>query len=222
MFLTYKLLSKSFNFKMFFLVSADISQTGRMHPSMLSDQQMVELFFTSADYEASRLQLQGEADDACTWRGVTCTDGHRVEKIYWHDSCVAVKGDINFRMLPPQLRGLNLHNQDLFGQVDTSALPEKMELISVEMCQVSGTLDLGSLPRTLVELHFIENFISAIVSFCDLPESLEYLNIEEANITEKEISIGKLPASKLILRLEGCLFQDVILEDESDNMRVRI
>ena len=139
---------------MILLLSVDIANIGRVNPSTLSDQQLMELFFTPKDYESTRRELEGDEDNACTWRGVRCTGSNEVTLIDWHRSDLEIEGSIDFRMLRPLLLRLNLYCQPLTGEVDMSALPTELVTLCIQSCHLTGTLDLGNLPKTLQELFF--------------------------------------------------------------------
>ena len=51
---------------MFPVLSADESPIGLMNPSMLSDQQMINLFMTADDFDATHALLGGGTSDACS------------------------------------------------------------------------------------------------------------------------------------------------------------
>ena len=209
---------------MFLVLSADESHIGRMNPSMLSDQQMIELFFTPDDFDVAHAHLGGSTSDACSWVGVGCADDgdETIEEIDWHSVDLILQGSLCFEMLPRDIRIVSLYEQALSGSVDISDLPVKLEVICVQKCFLSGTLDVGNLPHSLTQLHFLGNRITSLINLRDLPEGLEHFRVVEGHIEEKSIFVGKLPQGDFIVRLDGCGYTDVRLEDKSDSDRVKI
>ena len=210
---------------MFLVLCADKSDAGRMNPSMLSDQQMIELFITADDFDAAHAQLGGGASDACSWLGVRCDDvdgGEKIAEIDWHSADLVLRGSLSFGMLPRGIRSVSLYRQELRGSVDISHLPVTMQCLCVQECLVSGTLDLGSLPRGLSQLQFLENRITSVINLRDLPNGLEHFRVSEEHIPEKSIFVGKLPEGEFTVRLDGCGYTSVRFEDASDSERVKL
>ena len=196
------------------------SHAGRINPSMLSDQQLMELFFTPDDFDKAREALGGDEDDACSWEGVRCELNSNIRCIDWHCCSLRVKGAVSFEMLPPRLELLSLYSQELYGEINTTALPKQMECLCVQETFLSGTLDLGSLPRGLTEMTVEHNRISAIVNFFDLPEALYHFEIKEKNIVERSLHIGSLPEGDLEVDIEQCQLQNVTFANPADAKRV--
>ena len=72
------------------IIAADAA--GRMRPSMLSDQQLMELLFTPDNATEARETLEGDEDDACSWKGIMCTDdGRNVTEVIWGSNFVHFK-----------------------------------------------------------------------------------------------------------------------------------
>ena len=122
---------------------ADTSTMGRVDASMLTQQQMMELFFTPSDYNTAREQLRGAEDDACSWTRVNCDDGKNITWIIWLVEGIVLAGSIDFSMPPLSLESLSIYRQKLIGEIDMCALPQKMEYFGVQECGFTGTLDLG-------------------------------------------------------------------------------
>ena len=204
------------------ILCIDAVGTGRMHPFMLSDQQMMELFFTPDKPEIARARLGGDADDACTWTNVQCEEG-RVTDISWNNKGskgVLLAGSIDMARLPRSLELFTLYQQPLQGEAHTTNLPETLYVFSICFCRISGTLDLGNLPAPMVNFTVRGNAISAIVNVCGLPEKLELCQVQHERIANKVLRVGKLPQNDLQIRLQGCGITDVLFEDSADAMRV--
>ena len=205
---------------MLFTLTIDSSAIGRVNPSLLSDHQLMELFFTPGNREESRQNLGGDEDDACTWAGVRCDKAGCVDLINFDKLDMSLAGAIEFRMLPPAVTCARFNALPLSGTVDTTALPIPLEFLQARKCRFSGTLSLGNLPRGLIQLVFGQNRITAVESIENLPESLQFLEIDEREIIPEPTRIGKFPDGDLIVQLNRGAFSAVSYEDTSDSARI--
>ena len=199
---------------------SDPAAAGRVDPSMLSDQQRMELFFTPDDYEQSRGEFGGDEDDACTWKRTECNNDGRLTSISWHSSFVKLKGVIDMLLLPPALTFFNLYHQALRGEVNTSNLPENLGVVCIDHTALSGTLDVANLPRKMTEFVVHDNAITAVGDIVNLPETLSYFTIGESNVVQQRIRIGKLPKKYFKLHIKQCGFTQIDFENPADMDRV--
>ena len=208
---------------LFNLSASDPLPAGRINPSMLTDQQLMELLYTPLDPKRSRSELGGSEDNACTWRGISCRHA-RVTSIFWSGMAddLQLDGVIDFAMLPPSLLTLCFSWKSLRGDIDTSALPPQLEVFQLESCAFTGTLDLGNLPRTLMVFRVTYEKVTAIVNMENLPSSLIEFVLSEQNLVSKELFVGKLPSARFAVDLTGCGALHVTLADECDRQRVRV
>ena len=188
---------------------------------MLTEQQMMELFLSPEDPEDARSQLGGVEDDACTWSHVQCEDS-KVTSISWHSADLLLGGSIDMVRLPRQLRSLNLYHQPLRGEADTTDLPETLTVLCIDNCQISGTLDLGSLPPPMMNFTVRGNAISAISNFGGFSSNLYHCQIQNEPIKNKVLRVGKLPENGLRPRLQGCGIIHLLCEDSDDALRVML
>ena len=124
-----------------FLHSADFILAGRFDSSMLTQQHMVTLFFTPDDPEKSREDLKGDPDDACTWEGIECTEDGDIYRILWESGDVDLMGSIDFKMVPLTVEFINLYDQGLYGEIDTTAFPDSFQELFLQQCLFTGTID---------------------------------------------------------------------------------
>ena len=207
---------------------ADFSMLGRFDPSMLTEQQMLELFFTPQDENEARADLRGDADDGCTWMGITCTYEYEettkksITGIDWCPWEVHLVGSIDFRRIPPHTEFISLNEQALSGTMDATGFPESLTQICLQKCAFSGTIDLGHLPEEMQVFEVYDNCFTAVQNVCDLPYTLESLVIEEPSIESKTIHVGELPANDLQPSFIGCGFIDFSCESDEDRNRIEI
>ena len=202
---------------MLFTVSADISSLGRFDPAMLSDHNLMELFFTPENFDAAREVLGGDPDDCCTWAEVTCSPEGQITKINWCSYNVGkFAGSFDFLKFPKHMVNFNLYDEPFVGEVDFTALPETLLDVGLQRCAFSGTVDLGALPPDLRNIWIMGNQITALKNVCNLPPRLGCIIFQEENIQHESIRIGKLPQNGTVLRLQNCGFTDIQYEDPED------
>ena len=142
---------------------------------------------------------------------------------------VQIEGSINFAYIPPNIQRLELSNQKkLIGAVNTRSLPGSLRSFILQDCAFTGVLDLGNLPRGIIELDVQRNKITGIVHIENLPENMKWLYIIEKNVKGSGIQIGKLPPTKssqtrgLQMTL-GCHEpKNASFADEADRKRVEL
>ena len=188
---------------------------GRFDLSSLPQQQMVELFFTPGNADQARADLGGDADDACTWQGIVCTDGV-VTVIDWHLYDIELPGSIDFQMLPRGLIDLSISGEEQVGEIDLTNLPSKVESFIVQYCKFTGSLDFGHLPRSFKELLVKNNRVTGIGDIVDLPPGMTYFEVNEPNIAPRKIRIGGLPAGDLTIDVSGCNIIEVAYDSDKD------
>ena len=188
--------------------SAFCAEAGRVDRSMLTDHQLMQIFFTPDDFEEARRELGGDEDNACLWAGVTCIPAHRIDTIEWDRNfdfgrpSLGLSGSIDFSCLPPLLMSLRLSRQKFKGELDTSALPKNLKQFSVRECGLDGAVDLGNLPRAMEYFDVRWNNVSGIVNVHSIPPSIKILAIEEAHVKICALHIGKLPKNECSLVLK--------------------
>ena len=198
------------------------SSIGRVNPSMLADQDLVELLFTPKDWKAALNAFMGDELDVCTWNGVKCDEDSFVTSIEWHaGDAMSLKGSINFAMFPQKLEHFNLFQQRLVGEVDTSNLPPNLTFFCIQNCFFTGTVDMGNLPRGLETFWVFENRISKLINVQNLPETLLHCEIDERGIKEEELFVGKLPEGDFRINFWATDIKKFVCEDPNDRNRLR-
>ena len=207
---------------MFPLVCADLAHAGRVDPSFLSDQQMMECFLTPAsNAEAALCLYNNNQDNACYREGLNCNAAGRITTIGWHSIYVTLEGSVNFSMAPRALVQLAMYEQKLTGTVDMTNLPERLALFSLELCLFTGTLDLGGLPDTLVTFESIRNRITGVVNISNLPPQLDRVILRERGTVGNKLHIGQLRGCSADISIDYIRAVDVSFDDESNRRSVR-
>ena len=202
------------------LISAD-NHTGRFDPAMLDDHQLMELFFTPDEADPGEYHQSGDRDDACSWKGVKCTEAsNHVTEINWASYVLVITGTLDFKKMPRKVTDVNFSYQRLFGEVDTSTLPHSLKYVCITDCKFSGKLELRTLPPNIESFVVEGNCFSAVSDICDLPESLITLNLREPAIKRKNIHVGKL-RTQIYINLSGCGITNITYEDQEDAKYVR-
>ena len=156
------------------LIASDASSLGRLEYTMLSQQAQMEIFVCGLD-EAFRKSLQdpnGAFLDVCDWPAVRCDTDENVQSLSSWD---AWGGIANFDFLPPKLERLNFygHRRDVKGTI-------------------TGTMNIGLLPRTMVCLTVDHNLLSGPLGIPELPPGMTNFIID-GNLFFGECDISHLP-----------------------------
>ena len=203
------------------LLCTDFLHAGRPDADLLTDTQRMQLFFTPDDFDAAHALLEGDADSACSWRGVQCLyEGEDVATIIWMRHYFILEGSIDFRMTPTHIDFLSLSDQKLTGTIETAALPASLVVFTVHRCLFSGALHLHDLPPKMNNFSVTGNRITALGDIRNVPVGLIELEVFEENNVVKQIHVGMLPDSELKVRLHGCGVTQVMFKKEGDLGRV--
>ena len=190
----------------------------------ISDQMMMEILLTASDTDYNRTAFGGDASDACTWQAVECDASRDVCSIDWDVRRIAIRGSVDFHMLPGKLRKFSIITQDCHGEMRTDALPPNLEAFSARECHFTGTADLRNLPGSLQVVFIAQNRITAVENLVNLPASLHFLKIDECELLDtNSLWVGKIPqGSRLHLDVIGCGFENLALEDPNDHACARL
>ena len=206
------------------LIAADLEATGRFDPSMLTELQRLEMFFTPVEGTHAWEALGGDADDPCTWVGLQCNKSNVVVQIRWVSSFFSISGSVDFSMLPSELTHIVIDGfPAITGEVNTKDLPLTLSDLYLHGCSFTGTLDMGNLPPKLENFTVRENKITAIRNFRNIPPSLRSIKIQEPNVTDERLVIGTLPPGRVKYRwvvLDGTPIRELILDNPSDFVQV--
>ena len=203
------------------LYFCDSTAAGRINTHMLTDQQLMELFFTPDNYEDARAILSGDENDACSWGGIECDvyDGY-IKSVGWDRRNFVLHGSLNFPMFPRSMKFFDMSGQRLVGEVDLGHLPETLIFFRFHECAVTGTLDIEKLPRNLKGFFVTENAISDVVNVRNLPRNLENLTVMERRIHKELLFIDTLPKSNTTLNFRYSNIKHFRFVDPADAQKV--
>ena len=205
---------------MFTLLTSADTHIGRFDPAMLTDQQLMELFFTPDDRRSQNYGEFADPDDVCSWDGVTCTNDGTVQNISWSSVFCRIIGTIDFLKMPQHMIELTFFDAELSGEINTSSLPQSLFRFCVRGCNFHGSLDVSQLPRGLCSFGVSANSITAVSSIVNLPSTILEFIICEEFLDTKSIHIGKLPSPCGRIEISGCGFEKVTFEDPEDAKNV--
>ena len=198
---------------------ADSTTAGRINTDMLSEQQVMELFFTPDNHEDARDLLEGDEDDACSWTGIECDDDGRIFQIKWENTDNILHGSLNFSMFPHHTEYFGVEGQRLVGEIDVGHLSASLVFVGIHGTRITGTLDIEKLPRELIFFLISDNAICDIINVQNLPKSLQMLKVQERGIHKEVLVIEKLGRSCARLDFTNCDFKDIQFKDPADARR---
>ena len=135
---------------------------GRFDRSMLSQQDLMELFILGLNEPERICGSRDDSDDLCEWEGVTCNADGEVEDFKW--SCKQQHGTLGFEFLPRSMKSLHMFLNALSGTIQLADLPGRMEELSLLSNQLTGCLDLDRLPAAFRTLNLYSNEFTGEIS----------------------------------------------------------
>ena len=198
---------------MLFHLCADTSALGRFDPSLLTDQQRMEMLVTPIVDEKFSLLSEGyllfknsagEFLDIEKWRGVKCDDQGNVTSINWAMQNWAC-GEVSLDKLPPKLVSFDIDKGVLKawrvrGVINTALLPRGLETLIVGGQAFGGTVDLELLPPPMIAFAAGGNYLEGTINLEALPKSMQSIELLNNNL-EGTLCLTKLPASMRTLSL---------------------
>ena len=93
--------------------------------------------------------------------------------------------ELRTRLLPPNLRELNMVGNKIYGTIDMQNLPRKIEVFDVSQNCITGPISLRGLPPNLKNVHLWHNRIKQRVIPCDpLPSGVTCVDLKVNKVRE--------------------------------------
>mmetsp|Transcript_34556 Transcript_34556/g.53945 ORF Transcript_34556/g.53945 Transcript_34556/m.53945 type:complete len:245 (-) Transcript_34556:12-746(-) len=189
---------------------------GRFSRESMSDQQCMEYMIAQVTQIGVFKTTEGYFKDVCAWQGVTCDSSGAVLKVNWRGSPLLKGGTIELKYMPekvdlfivkrqslhgtlpadsisPNLRGLDLVDNFLGGEIQWKLLPTKLENMLLDENFFSGTVDLTCLPKELRMLGLSSNRLSGSIDITALPRNLVRLYMNENLFNQSTIDVNNIP-----------------------------
>ena len=183
---------------LFLCIAADAS-IGRFDRNSLSDQTLMELFVEDLP-EKEKYRLQDEEDDfkdIAHWEMVKLNDFHRVTSIQTERE---LGGSLNFAYVPPLCLEIVAESASLLGTIETSALPDGLQLLSIRNNSLRGTFGFERLPQQMKYVDIYQNDFSGSAVLDNLPAALEDLDLSFNNF-DGTVSLDLLPQTLQTLNM---------------------
>ena len=138
-----------------------------------------------------------QAQFVCTWNGVTC-ENEFVREIRWlryGDPRVELR-ILDLEWLPPTVASTCIRDQLISARrFSTRYLPRASVYVDLTKCTLIGELVFRTAPEALARLIVPNNYLSGIVDFTCLPDTLIDLNALENNFTRVIVDNKAIPKS---------------------------
>ena len=156
---------------------------GKFDRSMLSQQDLMELFIFGLNKPENICGSLDDPDDVCEWTGVKCNADKEVENFRWLMKRQEGTGTLSLAFLPYTMKKATMVDNALSGTIQLADLPESMEELLLIQNKLSGSFCLDSLPGAMRKLYLSKNNFTGRISLKKLPEELESLVVSENRLT---------------------------------------
>ena len=218
---------------MLFHLCADTGALGRFDPSLMSDQERMEMLVTPVDGDdnslkddQSRLNFKDSDGDFLkvhNWDGVRCDHNDRVVQIDWLLK-KWVSGTVSLDFLPPRLVNFDItkgffDSRKVTGTLSTALLPDSLSYFVIDGNNFDGTLDLSSLPSSMIIFRARSNCFQGNINLESLPSGLKHMDLSTNELTGT-LCLTKLPANVHTLSLSRNKFTGTIRLENLPSMKV--
>ena len=207
---------------LFFLLGSDT--TGHVKPSKVSRAVLpVEFQFLKIVRNIGNKRHTWREDVAASdWSGFSVQrENNTLEKIVWtgwrlegnvswsdipttvtqiHAGSCALTGVVPFHLLPSNLQGLSISQNNLEGELFTKYLPSSLEVLNLGKNLFSGELDLSMLPQALRFVYLDRNRFRDTIQLDGLPSGLLTLNVSFNELSGR-LHLRNLPPRLISMEL---------------------
>ena len=187
---------------MLFALAADA--IGRVDQSMLTDQEVMEIFLGSCDDNSLKnFQENGEYLPVCEWSGVRCENRRVIEIHMEFFDLVNASGPLQFGLLPHRLRELSLRGEgNKRVQIFAEKLPRTLMYWFMSHCSVEGSFAVDALPESIDNFTMCECKFEVSVDLSAFPNSIVHLSMQYCELGGS-IETALLPRSAYSISLYG-------------------
>ena len=184
------------------LLTTDHESLGRVNPSMLTDQQRMELLVADIKNIRALQDAEGAFLPIHNWPGVHFEP--HLEEIDFGENkyfnnllntprfIVGPEGSIDLHYIPSQVEYFTISGLHLDGTVDKSALPESLVHIELTGNNFRGPFALENLPKSMRQVYANKNFLDGSLNLPGLPDTMRELVIADNNFSGS-IDLTALP-----------------------------
>ena len=139
---------------MYFFGAYDSQTLGRLDPSMMSQEALLETFLDGVQHKGRFLDEHGNYN--FTGQDFDYEDGEIIKNVYLESpegETVGLGGSVNFLFLPLSVKVLSLDNNFLQGSVEVENWPPSIEAVYLDNNKFHGSIETSELPRTLADFR---------------------------------------------------------------------
>ena len=191
-------------FKALSLFAAD-THLGRVDIASLPQHTCMEMLIDRIPEKGAFQNKEGAYRDIKTWVGVRLNYDNEVTQIAWagfRGRGFFKGGHIQLDFLPGTLIDFACERSKLTGTLDIGRLPRVMRRLSLGGNQLSGALDMPCLPRQMETFKVSSNQFLGSIDLRDLPETVRYIMLNNNQLTGNAV-INYLPRGLELIRLDG-------------------
>ena len=186
---------------MLFLYAADDQHLSRLDPGLLSEQASMEILAEGFKNKSYFQDINGNYTDCHEWDPVITTDGMVVSfnlRQEGHD--VRLEGSLLPQFIPETVQYFGLVLCGVTGTIDVGMLPRSLLYLLLNGNKLEGTFAIESLPLHLLRMDISRNQFNGKMLTESLPQSVEVL-IAESNRFQGSIDLSDLPGGLNTLRI---------------------
>ena len=151
------------------LLAVDPSQLGRIDPSLMSEESLLETFFGGVENKDIFTDSSGNFDFEC-YAFDYGDDGIVCITIDASDYDTFLGGTIHFAFMPQTLEGLSLEGNKMHGSIAVESWSPRLIEVHLNENRLHGQIDTTKLPAKLLALHVEDNLLDGPFETKNLPQ----------------------------------------------------